>query len=168
MRSLASHLANNWLTSGVFRFTLVFALLFLPLRCYSPRKFTRYLIMIGFILCSVSLAALVQNQNQFLQLLATPVALGIGLTIMAASLLAGYFKKVSHRYLARRLCDQRPVGLVCVLDAAVQRRCADVLFLPAVFRVVNLDRDANLDQQKRIFRPGIYRAPALPGKKQPF
>lgn len=50
--------------------------------------------MIGFILCSLSLAVLVQNQNEFLQLLATPVALGIGLTIMAASLLAGYLKKV--------------------------------------------------------------------------
>lgn len=50
--------------------------------------------MIGFILCSLSLAALVQNPNEFLQLLATPVVLGIGLTIMAASLLAGYLKKV--------------------------------------------------------------------------
>jgi len=49
--------------------------------------------MIGFIICSVSLAALVQNQNQFLSLLATPVALGVGLALMAASLLAGYFKK---------------------------------------------------------------------------
>jgi len=51
--------------------------------------------MIGFILCSLALAALVQNQNQFLPLLATPVALGIGLTIMAVSLLLGYLKKVS-------------------------------------------------------------------------
>lgn len=50
--------------------------------------------MIGFILCSLSLAVLVQNPNQFLQLLATPVALGIGLMIMTASLLAGYLKKV--------------------------------------------------------------------------
>jgi hypothetical protein len=50
--------------------------------------------MIGFILCSMSLAVLVQNPNQFLQLLATPVALGIGLTVMAASLLAGYLKKL--------------------------------------------------------------------------
>jgi len=50
--------------------------------------------MIGFILCSVSLAALVQNQNQFLSLLATSAALGIGLAIIAASLLAGYLKKV--------------------------------------------------------------------------
>lgn len=49
--------------------------------------------MIGFILCSLLLAALVQNQNEFLQLLATPVALGIGLTVMAASLLAGHLKK---------------------------------------------------------------------------
>jgi len=49
--------------------------------------------MIGFILCSLTLAALVQNQNQFLQLLATPVALGIGLTVIAGSLLAGYLKK---------------------------------------------------------------------------
>ncbi|TAN70566.1 MAG: hypothetical protein EPN17_04795 [Methylobacter sp.] len=50
--------------------------------------------MIGFILCSLSLAVLVQNQNEFLPLLATPVALGIGLTITVASLLAGYLKKV--------------------------------------------------------------------------
>jgi len=51
--------------------------------------------MIGFILCSVLLAALVQNPGPLLQLLATPAALAIGLTIMLASLLAGYFKKVS-------------------------------------------------------------------------
>lgn len=50
--------------------------------------------MIGFILCSLSLAALVHKQNEFLALLATPAALGIGLTIMAASLLLGYLKKV--------------------------------------------------------------------------
>ena len=50
--------------------------------------------MIGFILCSMSLAVLVQTPNQFLPLLATPAALGIGLTIMTASLLAGYLKKV--------------------------------------------------------------------------
>ncbi len=50
--------------------------------------------MIGFIFCSLSLAALVQSHNDFLKLLATPVALGIGLTIMAASLLLGYLKKV--------------------------------------------------------------------------
>ena len=50
--------------------------------------------MIGFILCSLSLAVLVQSDNDFLRLLATPVALGIGLTIMAASLLLGYLKKV--------------------------------------------------------------------------
>lgn len=50
--------------------------------------------MIGFILCSLLLAALVQNQNQFLQLLATPAALSIGLTIMTASLLVGYLKKL--------------------------------------------------------------------------
>ena len=50
--------------------------------------------MIGFILCSLSLAALVQTQNEFLQLLATPEALGIGLTITTASLLAGYLKKI--------------------------------------------------------------------------
>jgi len=49
--------------------------------------------MIGFILCSILLAVLVQNPNQFLQLLATPVALGIGLTVIAGSLLAGYLKK---------------------------------------------------------------------------
>jgi hypothetical protein len=51
--------------------------------------------MIGFILCSMSLAVLVQNKAEFLQLLATPVALGIGLTVIAASLLAGYLKKAS-------------------------------------------------------------------------
>ncbi|MDP2099943.1 MAG: hypothetical protein U1D70_11085 [Methylobacter sp.] len=51
--------------------------------------------MIGFILCSLSLAALVQYPSLFLQLLATPAALAIGLAIMAASLLAGYFKKIS-------------------------------------------------------------------------
>ncbi|MCK9397507.1 MAG: hypothetical protein M0Q44_18205 [Methylobacter sp.] len=50
--------------------------------------------MIGFILCSLSLAALVQNPNHFLELLGTPVALGIGLTLMAVSLLLGYLKKI--------------------------------------------------------------------------
>ncbi|MGZ5576083.1 MAG: hypothetical protein ACXWEV_04325 [Methylobacter sp.] len=50
--------------------------------------------MIGFILCSVLLAALVQKQSELLQLLATPVALGICLAAMAISLLAGYLKKV--------------------------------------------------------------------------
>ncbi|WP_333874640.1 hypothetical protein [Methylobacter sp.] len=50
--------------------------------------------MIGFILCSISLAFLVQNPNGFLQLLSTPVALGIGLTVVAISLLVGYLKKV--------------------------------------------------------------------------
>ena len=49
--------------------------------------------MIGFILCSFSLAVLVQNQSEFLRLLSTPVALGVGLTAMAVSLLAGYLKK---------------------------------------------------------------------------
>ncbi len=51
--------------------------------------------MIGFVLCSLLLAVLVQNQSEFLSLLATPGALGLGLTIMAASLLAGYLKKIS-------------------------------------------------------------------------
>jgi len=50
--------------------------------------------MIGFILCSILLAALVQYQSEFLPLLATPVALGISLAVMAVSLLAGYLKKV--------------------------------------------------------------------------
>lgn len=50
--------------------------------------------MIGFILCSISLAVLVQNHSEFLKLLATPMTLGIGLTIMATSLLVGYLKKV--------------------------------------------------------------------------
>ncbi|MGZ5009069.1 MAG: hypothetical protein ACXV8W_14285, partial [Methylobacter sp.] len=49
--------------------------------------------MIGFILCSFSLAVLVQNQSEFLRLLSTPVALGVGVAVMAVSLLAGYLKK---------------------------------------------------------------------------
>lgn len=61
----------------------------------KPRKFTGYLIMIGFILCSLSLAALVHSHNEFLGLLGTPMALGIGLTMMTASLLVGYLKKAS-------------------------------------------------------------------------
>ncbi len=51
--------------------------------------------MIGFIIFSLVLAILVQNHNQFLQLVTTPVGLGIGLTIMAVSLVLGYLKKVS-------------------------------------------------------------------------
>ncbi len=51
--------------------------------------------MIGFILCSLLLAVSVQNQNEYLALLATPVALIIGLAIMVISLLLGYLKKVS-------------------------------------------------------------------------
>lgn len=51
--------------------------------------------MIGFVVCSLLLAILVQNQNEFLPLLATPEALGFGLAIMVASLLAGYLKKIS-------------------------------------------------------------------------
>jgi hypothetical protein len=50
--------------------------------------------MIGFILCSISLAFLVQNQSGVLRYLESPVALGIGLAIMAISLLLGYLKKV--------------------------------------------------------------------------
>lgn len=50
--------------------------------------------MAGFIFCSLSLAVLVQYPNKFLTLLTTPVALGIGLVVMAASLLAGYLKKL--------------------------------------------------------------------------
>lgn len=50
--------------------------------------------MIAFILCSLSLAILVQSQNIVLQLLASPVALVMGLIIMFASLLAGYLKKI--------------------------------------------------------------------------
>lgn len=49
--------------------------------------------MIGFILCSMLLAVLVQNQSGLLQLLTTPAALGIGLTLTAVSLLVGYLKK---------------------------------------------------------------------------
>jgi hypothetical protein len=50
--------------------------------------------MFGFVICSLSLAILVQNQNHFLQLLATPFALGIGLVTLIISLLAGYLKKI--------------------------------------------------------------------------
>lgn len=50
--------------------------------------------MIIFILSSLLLAILVQTQNAFLPLLTSPIALGIGLTAMAASLLAGYFRKL--------------------------------------------------------------------------
>ncbi len=51
--------------------------------------------MIVFIIANLLLAVLVQTQNDLLSLLATPVALGIGLTAMVASLLSGYFKKLS-------------------------------------------------------------------------
>ncbi|TRW91505.1 hypothetical protein [Candidatus Methylobacter oryzae] len=51
--------------------------------------------MIGFILCSLLLAVLVQYQSEFLWLLTTQEALGIGLTVIAASLLLGYLKKLS-------------------------------------------------------------------------
>lgn len=50
--------------------------------------------MLTFILYNLLLAVLVQSQSEFLPLLTTPVALGIGLFAMAASLLAGYLKKV--------------------------------------------------------------------------
>ncbi len=50
--------------------------------------------MIGFVLCSLLLAVLVQTPNRFLPLLATPEAVGLGLTILAAGLLAGYLKKI--------------------------------------------------------------------------
>ncbi len=50
--------------------------------------------MIAFILSSLLLAILVQTHNEFLSLLATPMALGIGITAIAASLLAGYFRKL--------------------------------------------------------------------------
>jgi hypothetical protein len=50
--------------------------------------------MIGFILCSLLLAVLVQKQSEFLPLFATPLALYISLAMMAVSLLAGYLKKV--------------------------------------------------------------------------
>lgn len=50
--------------------------------------------MIVFILCSLLLAILTQTHNEFLSLLATPFALGIGLTAMATSLLVGYLKKL--------------------------------------------------------------------------
>ena len=49
--------------------------------------------MIVFILCNLLLAMLVQNQSNLLLLLATPLALGVGLAVMAVSLSAGYLKK---------------------------------------------------------------------------
>ena len=50
--------------------------------------------MNAFIVCNLFLAILVQNQSPYLALLTTPLALGIGVTGMAASVLAGYLKKV--------------------------------------------------------------------------
>ncbi len=50
--------------------------------------------MVVFILSNLLLAIFVQTQNEVLSLLSTPFALGIGLTAMAASLLAGYLKKL--------------------------------------------------------------------------
>ncbi len=55
---------------------------------------TSFIKMIAFIVCSSLLAILVMNQNAYLPLLETPAALGIGLSLMAASLLLGYLKKV--------------------------------------------------------------------------
>lgn len=51
--------------------------------------------MIVFIVCSLLLAILVQAHNEFLPLLATPAALGIGLIAMVVSMTAGYLKKLS-------------------------------------------------------------------------
>lgn len=50
--------------------------------------------MIGFIVCSIVLAILVQSQNQILALLMTPTAVSLGLVIMIISLVAGYLKKL--------------------------------------------------------------------------
>lgn len=50
--------------------------------------------MIGFIACSIVLAFLVQSQNPYLALLVTPAGIGMGLALMAISLLAGYRKKL--------------------------------------------------------------------------
>ncbi len=55
------------------------------------------------------------------------------------------FEKNPHGCLARCLCLQRLTGLVCLLATSIPRRCADVLFLPAVFCVVNVDSDDNAD-----------------------
>ncbi|MGD0959289.1 MAG: hypothetical protein ABSB19_05735 [Methylomonas sp.] len=54
--------------------------------------------MIVFIVFCLLLAALVVNQSPYLPLLTTPLALGINLTLMAASLLAGYLKKIAAIY----------------------------------------------------------------------
>lgn len=50
--------------------------------------------MIAFIVFNLLLATLALNQNEFLPLLATPAGLGLGLTALASSLLAGYYKKL--------------------------------------------------------------------------
>ncbi len=50
--------------------------------------------MIGFIICSLLLAILVQNQSSLLLVLSTPIALAIGLVSLTVSLLAGYLKKL--------------------------------------------------------------------------
>ena len=54
--------------------------------------------MIVFILSCLVLAALVQSHNQFLPLLATPEALGVGLALLVVSLLLGYLKKLPSLY----------------------------------------------------------------------
>ena len=50
--------------------------------------------MIGFILCNLLLAVLELQQTPWLALLTSNVALGIGVSIMALSLLLGYLKKI--------------------------------------------------------------------------
>ena len=51
--------------------------------------------MIFFIAYSLILAILVKTNHEILALLTSPVALGLGLTIMLASMIAGYLKKAS-------------------------------------------------------------------------
>ncbi len=52
--------------------------------------------MIALILSGLILALLVQTHNPYLVILETPEALGLGLALMVASLLAGYLKKVPN------------------------------------------------------------------------
>ena len=86
-----------------------------------------------------------KRKASFLQLLATPVALGIGLAVMAISLLAGYLKKVPtviwhdgfatscllvwYAYWAPQFDDDAPM----------------FFFFPMYYAHVNLDRDAYPD-----------------------
>ena len=108
--------------------------------------------MIGFILCSVLLATLVQKQSELLQLLATPVALYISLTVMAISLLAGYLKKFSPLFGTMAL-RQFPVGLYAYWAPQFDA-CAHVLFFPIYYAMLAsivtltlINRSEDFDQE---------------------